>query len=218
LAFFFICVCTSKLHPYEQSQPQLQASVEAPQVNSAEMEKKKKPEVAASPEPTPEPVSNPMWRNVIGQGNAPKLNKETEFPSLVSEAGGKSPFSFASKKTPTNAWASKTPSPAPELMAGVSKQSLSKKQAKKERLKQQQESEVKEKSKVVSEEASPSIQPTRLTNLQAVAAATTVPVSSNFQDLKKYLDKAPEISRLSLADTVTPKESPKTEMGNGSFC
>jgi hypothetical protein len=54
--------------------------------------------------------------------------------------------------------------------------------------------------------------------LQAVAAATTVPVSSNFQDLKKYLDKAPEISRLSLADTVTPKESPKTEMGNGSFC
>ena len=32
--------------------------------------------------------ATPIWRNMIGQGNAPKLNKETEFPSLKPEGAG----------------------------------------------------------------------------------------------------------------------------------
>jgi hypothetical protein len=31
-------------------------------------------------------TTQPTWRNVIGQGNVPTINKESEFPSLNSES------------------------------------------------------------------------------------------------------------------------------------
>ena len=55
--------------------------------------------------------ATPIWRNMIGQGNAPKLNKETEFPSLSSEgAGPMSALNFGKPGfgKPANVWASKT--------------------------------------------------------------------------------------------------------------
>lgn len=193
---------------YEQSQPQPQQQVE--QIK-AKVEQEKKPQPVP---PTPEePVTNPLWRNLIGQGNAPRINKEAEFPSLVSGASN-SPFGVQSKKAPISAWSSKTPHATPELIAGATKQPLSKKQAKKEKLKLQQELEMKEKNKVVCEPEASANQSNRQSNLRAISAATTVPVSSNFQDLKKYLDRSPpkspynyqhQLSQPALSDAVTPK-------------
>lgn len=193
---------------YEQSQPQPQQQVEQIKVK-VEQEKKPQP-IPPTPE---EPVANPLWRNLIGQGNAPRINKEAEFPSLVSGPSS-SPFGVQSKKAPISAWSNKTPHAAPELIAGAIKQPLSKKQAKKEKLKLQQELEMKEKNKVVCEPEASANQSNRQTNLRAISAATTVPVSSNFQDLKKYLDRSPpkspvisqhQLSQLALSDAVTPK-------------
>lgn len=170
---------------YEQENPDLLESIDTQKTSTETTVPKVEEEVeGAAAAPT-------MWRSVIGQGNAPKINREAEFPSLVSETTTKSPsFGFLGQQ-PKNAWSSKTPAPAPVLQ-GTSKQALSKKQAKRERQKAQKESELAEKNKIVVE--SDINQISNRLNLQAISAATTSPVTSNMQDLKKYLDKTPKLS------------------------
>lgn len=125
---------------YEQENPLPQATIKVE--SPAEVAKK---EVNEREEE--ESATQSMWRNVIGQGNAPKINKEAEFPSLVSEGGpklGYGPLGFQKKQQSLTAWGGKAANAAPEL---PQKQALSKKQAKKEKMraaaKEQEEAKAK---------------------------------------------------------------------------
>ncbi len=116
----------------ENPLPQMASAKPVEAVKEKEKEEKEEEVVAAQ---------QSMWRSVVGQGNAPKINKEAEFPSLVSEVSRRpihGPFSSQATSTRT-AWGGN--SAVTSKNSEPKQQAVSKKQGKKAKQQQQQQKE-----------------------------------------------------------------------------
>ncbi len=132
-----------------------------------------------------------MWRSVVGQGNAPKINKEAEFPSLASvfskKPQGHSPIS-ARENLVSKAWGgidttNKNQKTQP-LSSNAAQETISKKQSKKAKQKQQAQSNSK------TPDVDQVLNISSRLNLQETSVASEPQSNaSDHQDIKKYLEK-----------------------------
>jgi len=109
----------------ENPLPQMASAKPAEAVKEKEKEAKEEEVVTAQ---------QSMWRSVVGQGNAPKINKEAEFPSLVSEVSSRPVHGLFSSQASRTAWGGS--SAVTSKNSEPKQQAVSKKQGKK--AKQQQ--------------------------------------------------------------------------------
>jgi len=111
----------------ENPLPQMASAKPAEAVKEKEKEKEEKEEEVVT-------AQQSMWRSVVGQGNAPKINKEAEFPSLVSEGSSRPVQGMFSSQASRTAWGGS--SAVTSKNSEPKQQAVSKKQGKK--AKQQQ--------------------------------------------------------------------------------